>query len=187
MIGCLRLLQRRTVQPQRSAYQPPIVLGAYNQPAEMQSIPFLGMSLNSIAMLTNLLPEHSFRSFPLKSFQKELGLMAASLVVCHLGLLQLWLKARVPMHTWHSGLMRILMTHECLEELAPWMSTALYDLGGVQTQGRHDGHIRHQRASATALSTVQDQGGKGVSSTEMAHATLITGQRCCQVPYGLLR
>lgn len=63
--------------------------------------------MNSLAMFKE------GRAFPLKSFQKALGLMKAVSALCRMGLLhmqpvELWLK--VPIHSWHSGSMHVLET-----------------------------------------------------------------------------
>ncbi|KAF4109206.1 hypothetical protein G5714_010279 [Onychostoma macrolepis] len=48
--------------------------------------------------------------------------------------LQLWLKACIPAHAWHSGSMRVQVTHKCLEAMSPWMSDALYRQGVMMRQ-----------------------------------------------------
>lgn len=77
-----------------------------------------------------------------------LELMAAVLTVCqldllHLQLLQPWLKARVPFHAWHMGLLRILVTCECLDAMAPWRSTPLYEKGVIMGQVFRDAMADH--------------------------------------------
>lgn len=68
-----------------------------------------------------------------------LELMAAASTVCqldllHMWLLQLWLKACFPFYAWHVGLLRILVTCECLDAMAPWRSTAFYEQGVIMGQ-----------------------------------------------------
>lgn len=70
------------------------------------------------------------KALPLKKIQNALGLMAAASAVCRLGLLhmrplQCWLKARIPSHEWLLGSTRILVTRECLEEIALCTNAAL--------------------------------------------------------------
>ncbi|KAL0199646.1 hypothetical protein M9458_002833, partial [Cirrhinus mrigala] len=112
----------------------------------MQNIAFLGMDLDSRSMRARLSQERmqslisSLTSFKpgrvvvLKCFQRLLGRMAAAAVVCQLGLLhmrplQLWLKSRVPSNAWKNGHLRVLVTRECMQTLAPWFNTRMFEQG----------------------------------------------------------
>ncbi|KAI2653070.1 Transposon Ty3-I Gag-Pol polyprotein [Labeo rohita] len=112
----------------------------------IQNITFLGMDLDSRSMRARLSQERmqslisSLTSFKpgrvvlLKCFQRLLGRMAAAAVVCQLWLLhmrplQLWLKSRVPSNAWKNGHLRVLVTRECMQMLAPWFNTRMFEQG----------------------------------------------------------
>ncbi|KAI2647798.1 hypothetical protein H4Q32_031262 [Labeo rohita] len=78
----------------------------------------------------------SFRAgalYPLKRFQRMLGLMASASPVLELGLLHMrplqhWLKPRVPPHAWRHGRLRVRVDRACVEALnglAPAYLTSL--------------------------------------------------------------
>lgn len=190
-----------------------------------QCIPYLGLSLNSIAMRAHLLSERSQaimsslavfkegRAFLLNNFQKALGLMEAVSALCRMGLLhmqpvELWLKACVPIHSWHSGSMHVLETsradmlskHRVAQgewRLLPQTVNVIWTIFGpaevdlfASAENTHHplffSLVEHTHwewmnslpCEYLAPSTVQDQGGKGVSSvniTEMAHTALVPG------------
>lgn len=109
----------------------------------LKASPFLSMNIDYLAMQAHLIPECSWaimyshavlkeeKALPLKSFQNVIRLMPAALAVCHLDLLHIqplkcWLKARkYPSHAWHLGSTCVLLSHECLEDIATCTSTAL--------------------------------------------------------------
>ncbi|KAL0151993.1 hypothetical protein M9458_052711, partial [Cirrhinus mrigala] len=112
----------------------------------MQNITFLGMDLDLRSMRAHLSQERmqslisSLTSFKprrvvvLKCFQRLLGCMAAAAVVCQLGLLhmrplQLWLKSQVPSNAWKNGHLWVLVTHGCMQTLAPWFNTRMFEQG----------------------------------------------------------
>lgn len=74
------------------------------------------------------------KAVPLKTFQRLLELMAAAANICQMGLLhmrplQLWLQTRVPELPWKAGMNCLVITHSCLETLAPWFNAAMYKQG----------------------------------------------------------
>ena len=111
-----------------------------------QTIPFLGIVLDSQSMTARLSPQRvlniqraakSFRRgvfTPLRKFQRMLGLMASASSVLRLGLLrmrplQFWLKARVPRRAWVSGHLPLKVDQDCVTALVPWMANDWYQSG----------------------------------------------------------
>jgi hypothetical protein len=125
-----------SVNMQKSALQP------------CQSITFLGMVLDSRTMIAKLSEARiqsiqrvlalfvQGRAIPLKTFQRLLGLMAAAAPVCRLGLLHMrplqhWLQGRVQPRAWRAGTERLVITRSCLETLAPWFGTTMFEQGSA--------------------------------------------------------
>lgn len=113
-----------------------------------QSITFLGMILDSRTMIANLSEPRiqsihntlalfvQGRAIPLRTFQRLLGLMAAAASVCRLGLLHMrplqhWLQGRVQPRAWRAGTERLIITRSCLETLAPWFGTTIFEQGAA--------------------------------------------------------
>ncbi len=70
-------------------------------------------------------------AWPLRVFQRMLGLMAATSSVIPLGLLhmrplQYWLKTCVLSHTWRLGRSRVRVTHRCVKAVVPWTTPRLF-------------------------------------------------------------
>lgn len=115
---------KQAEQPQRSAYQTPSVFGAYDQHAEklapahtMYSISGHNTKFYCYAHqnFTGVFAGYHELACDVQRRQKAKGLMAAAPAVCCLGLLHMR-----PLQLW----LRVLVICECLEALAPWMSTA---------------------------------------------------------------
>ena len=111
-----------------------------------QRITFLGAVFDSANMRAVISPERALvlqqltasvrnkACFPLKFFQRMLGLMASASPVLQLGLLrmrplQYWLKLRVPPHAWRHGRFRIRVNQACLAALEPWMNPVWFSRG----------------------------------------------------------
>ncbi|CAM4657101.1 unnamed protein product [Leuciscus chuanchicus] len=111
-----------------------------------QRISFLGTDLDSVSMTARLTSQRAlqiqrsaaaFRTgsiFPLKRFQRMVGLMASASAVLQLGLLfmrplQHWLKTRVPLRAWSAGRVRLRVTQNCVTALNPWKAADWYQSG----------------------------------------------------------
>ncbi|KAI2663140.1 ORF V: Enzymatic polyprotein [Labeo rohita] len=128
-----------------------------------RKISFLGAIFDSTQLRAMVVPERalliqqlagSFRAgarFPLKRFQRMLGLMASASPVLELGLLRMrplqrWLKPRVPPHAWRHGRLHVNVDRACVKALAPWKDLQWYKgraLGfGLQKEGSHNGCLQ---------------------------------------------
>ncbi|KAI2654623.1 Transposon Ty3-G Gag-Pol polyprotein [Labeo rohita] len=111
-----------------------------------RKISFLGAIFDSTQLRAMVVPERalliqqlagSFRAgarFPLKRFQRMLGLMASASPVLELGLLRMrplqrWLKPRVPPHAWRHGRLHVNVDRACVKALAPWKDLQWYKRG----------------------------------------------------------
>ncbi|KAL0152981.1 hypothetical protein M9458_051713, partial [Cirrhinus mrigala] len=111
-----------------------------------RKISFLGAIFDSTQLRAMVVPERalliqqlagSFRAgarFPLKRFQRMLGLMASASPVLELGLLRMrplqrWLKPRVPPHAWRHGRLHVSVDRACVKALAPWKDLQWYKRG----------------------------------------------------------
>ena len=130
-----------------------------------QSISFLGIELDSVAMMARLSEQrvrcvrHLAASFqkgrylPLKRFQRLLGHMASAAAVLQLGLLrmrplQCWLNLEVPRGAWVSGGARVSVTQVCVSALQPWLAPEWYQ------QGVTMGVISHRKVVSTDASNM---------------------------------
>ncbi|KAL0165753.1 hypothetical protein M9458_037597, partial [Cirrhinus mrigala] len=111
-----------------------------------RKISFLGAIFDSTQLRAMVVSERalliqqlagSFRAgarFPLKRFQRMLGLMASASPVLELGLLRMrplqrWLKPRVPPHAWRHGRLHVSVDRACVKALAPWKDLQWYKRG----------------------------------------------------------
>ncbi|KAL0161810.1 hypothetical protein M9458_041206, partial [Cirrhinus mrigala] len=111
-----------------------------------RQISFLGAIFDSTQLRAMVVPERalairqlvgSFRAgalYPLKKFQRMLGLMASTSPVLELGLLRMrplqrWLKPRVPPHAWRHGRLRVRVDQTCVEALVPWKGPQWFERG----------------------------------------------------------
>ncbi|KAI2664125.1 ORF V: Enzymatic polyprotein [Labeo rohita] len=111
-----------------------------------RQISFLGAIFDSTQLRAMVVPERalairqlagSFRAgalYPLKRFQRMLGLMASASPVLELGLLRMrplqrWLKPRVPPHAWRHGRLRVRVDQTCVEALVPWKGPQWFERG----------------------------------------------------------
>ncbi|KAI2652720.1 ORF V: Enzymatic polyprotein [Labeo rohita] len=111
-----------------------------------RKISFLGAIFDSTQLRAMVVPERalliqqlagSFRAgarFPLKRFQRMLGLMTSASPVLELGLLRMrplqrWLKPRVPPHAWRHGRLHVNVDRACVKALAPWKDLQWYKRG----------------------------------------------------------
>ncbi|KAI2662214.1 ORF V: Enzymatic polyprotein [Labeo rohita] len=111
-----------------------------------RQISFLGAIFDSTHLRATVVPERalairqlagSFRAgalYPLKRFQRMLGLMASASPVLELGLLRMrplqrWMKPRVPPHAWRHGRLRVKVDQTCVEALVPWKGPQWFERG----------------------------------------------------------
>ncbi len=111
-----------------------------------QQTSFLRAVFESVHMRAVVVPDcapaiqqlvSSFRywaSYPLRAFQKMLGLMTSATPVLQLGLLrmrpfQYWLKPLIPPHSWRHGSICIRVRQACIAALAPWKDPQWFEQG----------------------------------------------------------